>query len=247
MSNQLLTPEERAILAEPEETQPAKTAAPEPAKPAAAEPAEETPAAASAPVFVPQQPEYDTGQIQAALDDSARQQSELQRKFDDGELSIDEFVIEQSRISDAKAQATAAAAIAENNFRTNEEVQAQLWERDQKAFFQQNPSFEKNPALFGALDQIVKTLAEDPSNQDKTGAWILQQAKREVESQLQSGGGSVPSAAVSTGSRRGPSAPVAAADLSQFERTVETGNFRSLESQLARMSPAEADAFLRGE
>jgi len=241
MSNQLLTATERAILAEPEET---PAAEPEPtAKP---EPAEETPAAASTAPFIPQAPQYDTAAIQDALDTAGQQQADLQRRFDDGELSIDEFVIEQSQISDQKAQAMAAAAIAENNLRSNEEFEEQLWSRDQKEFFRANPQYEQNPALFGALDQMVQTIAMDPSNQDKTGAWVLDQAKKEVESQLHATGGAARAASNLTSGQSRPSAPVAAADLSGFEQQVEAGGFRDIESRLGHMSAAEADEFLRG-
>ena len=98
--------------------------------------------------------------------------SDLQQKWDDGELTEAEYNIETSalerkmarlegKIEAAEEQAEEEAAKVE---RYNQQVQA-AWNQEEKAFFEQpeNKKFLESPRMMKALNEIVIELQQQPN------------------------------------------------------------------------------------
>lgn len=97
--------------------------------------------------------------------------AELTEKYEAGDLSLTEMLAETRKLEAASR---------------NQETQEQLWEAEQKAFFQHNPNFDpgKNRILAGALNQEVIRLANSKEAAGLSGIQILYAAKKSVSEAL---------------------------------------------------------------
>jgi len=124
------------------------------------------------------------------LEEAAKEDlKELKSQYDAGDIPIDEWLEARDEIRDELNRLKLEDSISGKiNAQTNE----QLWERDQATFFSMNPDFvvpregatEQNIILNAALDGAVKSLANRPENADKTGIWVLYQAKKMVQKSM---------------------------------------------------------------
>jgi hypothetical protein len=136
------------------------------------------------PVFIPLAT-VDKLSIDAVTADLQKVASDLvalRKQLDEGEIEFSVYEEQKDILLEKRSDLKVTQAIAERDVRHNADVQSQLWAHDQKVFFEHtdNAVFNTNKILYGALDTAVKDLANDPVNTNRTGSWILNEAKRQV-------------------------------------------------------------------
>lgn len=105
----------------------------------------------------------------------------LAKKFSDGEITFEQLQVEQTRVHDVRADLRAQKRESEMAERINQNVETDLWKREQDEFFADHKDYRENPILMGALNTAVVRIANAPENANRTGTWILNKAHREVE------------------------------------------------------------------
>lgn len=196
--------------------------------------------------------------------------SDLQQKWDDGELTQAEYNIETSalerkmarlegKIEAAEEQAEEEAAKVE---RYNQQVQA-AWNQEEKAFFEQpeNKKFLESPRMMNVLNEIVIELQKQPNLTPKDFNKLLKDARNSYVSEF----GEFYQGAKQHESKPQPVAkpqprkveppktlahvPVAEPNNVLDGRFAVLDNIKDpeqLEKAIARMSPSDRDAYLRG-
>ena len=147
-----------------ESTEPEKEAEAEPEK---AEPAEVAPVEE----VVPKQQEVP---MASPLDDLNAELATIKQKFDDGDISIDEYIDERDRISRAIVKAELKAEIA------SDEV-AKSWERSQSDFLKQNGYLRENDIVYDAFAMQVNKILQTPKSRSMTDEEVLTTAKQKVD------------------------------------------------------------------
>ena len=144
----------------------------EPEKEAEAEPEKAEPAEV-APVeeVVPKQQEVP---MASPLDDLNAELATIKQKFDDGDISIDEYIDERDRISRAIVKAELKAEIA------SDEV-AKSWERSQSDFLKQNGYLRENDIVYDAFAMQVNKILQTPKSRSMTDEEVLAAAKQKVD------------------------------------------------------------------
>lgn len=143
----------------------------EPEKEAEAEAEPEKAEAAPVEEAVPQQQE----DVQASpLDDLNAELATIKQKFDDGDISIDEYIDERDRISRAIVKAELKAEIA------SDEV-AKSWERSQSDFLKQNGYLRENDIVYDAFAMQVNKILQTPKSRSMTDEEVLAAAKQKVD------------------------------------------------------------------
>ena len=195
--------------------------------------------------------------------------SDLQQKWDDGELTEAEYNIETSalerkmarlegKIEAAEEQAEEEAAKVE---RYNQQVQA-AWNQEEKAFFEQpeNKKFLESPRMMKALNEIVIELQQQPNLTPKDFNKLLKDARNSYVSEF----GEFYQGAKQPESKSQPTKPqprkveppktLAHVPVAEPNNVAE-GRFApldsikdpdQLEAVIARMNPSDRDAYLRG-
>ncbi|HMU86604.1 MAG TPA: hypothetical protein PKC11_03110 [Agitococcus sp.] len=196
--------------------------------------------------------------------------SDLQQKWDDGELTEAEYNIETSalerkmarlegKIEAAEEQAEEEAAKIE---RYNQQVQA-AWNQEEKAFFEQpeNKKFLESPRMMKALNEIVIELQQQPNLTPKDFNKLLKDARNSYVGEF----GEFYHGAKQPESKPQPVAkpqprkveppktlahvPVAEPNNVLDGRFAVLDNIKDpeqLEKAIARMSQSDRDAYLRG-
>ena len=195
--------------------------------------------------------------------------SDLQQKWDDGELTEAEYNIETSalerkmarlegKIEAAEEQAEEEAAKVE---RYNQQVQA-AWNQEEKAFFEQpeNKKFLESPRMMKALNEIVIELQQQPNLTPKDFNKLLKDARNSYVSEF----GEFYQGAKQPESKSQPTktqprkveppktlahVPVAEPNNVLDGRFAVLDNIKDpeqLEKAIARMSQSDRDAYLRG-
>ena len=196
--------------------------------------------------------------------------SDLQQKWDDGELTEAEYNIETSalerkmarlegKIEAAEEQAEDEAAKIE---RYNQQVQA-AWNQEEKAFFEQpeNKKFLESPRMMKALNEIVIELQQQPNLTPKDFNKLLKDARNSYVGEF----GEFYHGAKQPESKPQPVAkpqprkveppktlahvPVAEPNNVLDGRFAVLDNIKDpeqLEKAIARMSQSDRDAYLRG-
>ena len=108
------------------------------------------------------------------LDALTAELAEVKQKFDDGDLSIDEYIEERDRVSRAIVKAELKAELA------NDEV-AKAWERSQKDFLGQNAYLRDNDVIYDAFAMQVNKLLADPQSASMSDDALLAAAKQKVD------------------------------------------------------------------
>ena len=196
--------------------------------------------------------------------------SDLQQKWEDGELTEAEYNIETSvlerkmarlegKIEAAEEQAEEEAAKIEHY---NQQVQA-AWNQEEKAFFEQpeNKKFLESPRMMKALNEIVIELQQQPNLTPKDFNKLLKDARNSYVGEF----GEFYHGAKQPESKPQPVAkpqprkveppktlahvPVAEPNNVLDGRFAVLDNIKDpeqLEKAIARMSPSDRDAYLRG-
>lgn len=119
-------------------------------------------------------------QIQSFTD----QKKALREQLNAGEIDLDayetqkdEIVANEQNLREQNLKATIAAEQSQQN------VQAR-WQWEQEKFFaeESNKLYANSKPLMAALDASVKELAANPDNAQRSAAWFLQEADRQVRS-----------------------------------------------------------------
>ena len=195
--------------------------------------------------------------------------SDLQQKWDDGELTEAEYNIETSvlerkmarlegKIEAAEEQAEEEAAKIE---RYNQQVQA-AWNQEEKAFFEQpeNKKFLESPRMMKALNEIVIELQQQPNLTPKDFNKLLKDARNSYVQEF----GEFYQGAKQPEYKSQPTKPqprkveppktLAHVPVAEPNNVLD-GRFavldnikdpEQLEKAIARMSQSDRDAYLRG-
>ena len=195
--------------------------------------------------------------------------SDLQQKWDDGELTEAEYNIETSalerkmarlegKIEAAEEQAEEEAAKIE---RYNQQVQA-AWNQEEKAFFEQpeNKKFLESPRMMSVLNEIVIELQKQPNLTPKDFNKLLKDARNSYVQEF----GEFYQGAKQPESKSQPTKPqprkveppktLAHVPVAEPNNVLD-GRFavldnikdpEQLEKAIARMSQSDRDAYLRG-
>lgn len=156
-------------------------------------------------------------------------------RFKTGDLTFDEFRAEERAVDEERRQLDADRLKHEISAGMQDQAAQQRWKYECGRFFREianaeGVDYKGKPVLWAALDAEVKRLAALEENADKPGLWFLQQAHgnvRALREHFDEASGSA------TGDRR------SIADLDSLSGLEQ-------EAELARLSPEEADAWLRG-
>jgi hypothetical protein len=189
-----------------------------------------------------------TGEI---LPEFQAQIDELDSKFEEGEIDY--------KIHRAEVRKVEAAS-------QNAELSNQQWTSQQEAFFKHNPEFVKNHMVTGAFNTEVIRLAKSPESEGLNGIQILYVARDNVKTALSALFGGAPvkkdaepqkkSATVITmkpkANKQGPQTigNVPSADLADVggDKFAHIDKLIGLDQEraLARLSPADQEAYLAG-
>lgn len=227
---------------------------------AAAGGAASAPAAAAAertdstPFAVPfhHQPTVKPEDAQAKLD-------ALQTEYEAGDMKLNDYLVQRDEIKAALMKDQIATDIAQNS---QEQMASALWSRTVDTFLDDNPAYRKDDVLYGALDDRVKKLAADPKNVNLTDRQLLTKAHDDIKSRFKvADDGKTPDAKKALEQQRQPDLknlprtlgglPVASENITADDEFAElerlnTSNPAEYERQLAKLTPAQADRFLRG-
>lgn len=187
--------------------------------------------------------------------------SDLQQKWDDGELTEAEYNIETSalerkmarlegKIEAAEEQAEEEAAKIE---RYNQQVKA-VWDQEEKAFFEQpeNKAFLESPRKLEALNKIVTELQQNPNLTPKDFNKLLKDARNSYVKEF----GEFYQGAKSTPSKPAkpqPKIPQTLGNVPAALPNTDGNKFAHLdklsgkdyEAALAKLSPEDQEAYLR--
>ena len=176
----------------------------------------------------------------------------LNARLDDGDISMSEHRAELRKIEAASQ---------------NAEIQAQQWKAEQATFFKHNPEFSSsgNRVVWGALNQEVIRLANDPETAELSGLQLLYMARDNVKGAFTSIGkenGKVDTPSQTPGKetiapkpkadKKGPTTigGLPAADTAEVGAdkfaALDKLDGMELEKALERMSPAEREAYISG-
>lgn len=194
-------------------------------------------------------------------------QRDLMQRFQDGELEINEYVDELSKITeqrDALVAAKIKARIkAEISQEMAEQVSAREWAQAVNSFIDrvakdEHVNYRTDAARARDLDTFVKVLANDPENAQQSSEWFLREAHKLVNARR----GAVPAPAGKEDPkpRPAPRKP----DLKAVPKTlahvpgsdgpgdvgdefvnVDALDGLDLESAIARMTPAQREKYAR--
>lgn len=187
------------------------------------------------------------------------QKKDLRTKYQDGDLDLDEYEDQREKIEDQ------ARALREENFKATfakeqeEQFKEQKWQWEGRRFLDNNPQFEQNEAIFNALNANVIALQNKAirEGKDQYDPEIIIEAKRQLEEALALVGGAKPADPASRppASKAKPEVPPNLGDLPAAD-VAETGGDEfahldkldgmALEAELAKLSKADQDRYLRG-
>ena len=133
-------------------------------------------------VFTPTLHVEDVGDVSAKIAEVRQQHEGLVAKYRDGDMTIEELLAEQNKLSALEVGHRMRAAHADFAARQNNEAVRQRWEHEQTVFLEDHPEYDqkKNPVLWGALNEAVKALALYPGNAHRSGSWFLKEAHAQV-------------------------------------------------------------------
>jgi hypothetical protein len=144
------------------------------------------------------------------------------------------------------------------------QIAAQRWTWEQERFFRDegNKVFRDNPTVRESYNAVLRELVADQENQTKAMAWFLEEAAKVTRERLSQAlgvelpapGGKKPSAPSGRGGGKPRSVPPNIGDMPSADLNETGGNEFShldklsgmeLEMALARLSPEEAERYLR--
>jgi len=228
---------------------------------AATEPAAAPSTAQSAPLLVAEAPADAEEKLKAIAADKA----ELRRKYDDGEITFDEY--EDQKDGYVKQEREIERAIDKANIAAAMEAQRlqNQWDADCKTFLDSNKDLytgDANKERFEELNETIKLLAQQPRNAGLSGPQLLAKAHTVT---LAARGETVPQQKTDTKADTKPTKqPIPKAILppdlgampaasgndptegkwASLDRLRDSGNGVAYEAALSKMSQADRDAYL---
>lgn len=175
--------------------------------------------AAKAPAVVEEfQPEFKAAAPENLTDRLAeldQKESDIEKRFDDGEIDRDELRRHLKVISEERQDLKIADALAKQAGEQNSDIRAQRWQWEQERFFGQDKAsiYKGDPITLAALDASVKQLAADPANSRRPPGWFLEEADRRVRERFNLGGAKPAESDTSKQRQRQP-------DLSKVPKTL---------------------------
>ena len=118
----------------------------------------------------------------AKIDEINTQLADLDKKLTEGELDIVEYNNKRDALIEARTEARMTAKF-------NAQSAEQLWQHEQRIFFEENAPYRSDPVLNGALANVFRQLEGQEENRAKSGLQLLNEAKAEVEKRLSAFGG----------------------------------------------------------
>jgi len=212
-----------------------------------------------APILVAQAP----ADAEAKLAEIATKRAELRKQYDDGDITFDQYdsqkdalAKDEREIERAIDKAHIAADMAEQQ-RRNE------WDAQCAAFLSQHDEYEGGKGeRFEHLNETLKAIAVMPRNQGLTGPQLLEKAHKLVLADIgDAPAAAAPATAAKPAAKAAPApAPKLPPNLAHIPAAqgTETGegrfanldrlqatNYEAYEAALAKMTPAEQDAYLQ--
>lgn len=215
---------------------------------------------------------FSVEELQQKETEAAQKIANLTKQFEAGDITIAQYLEQRDEIRDElqslRIKSELRTELTEENIRN-------AWEQEQEQFFAEHPEWtlEKNPALYGALNEQVKALAADPAHANWSGSRILNEAMKEVAKYIrppsEDGGAkerAEGAAATKEGDEKGagkegkekmpkPKPPQTLAHVPAAKET-ETGQGEfdgldrleglELEKAIARMSPEQQERYAAG-
>lgn len=122
-------------------------------------------------------PEVEVTPVQPApskLDELKAELAEVKKKFDDGELSVDEYIEERATVDRAIVKAELKAELASD-------AVTQSWEKSQANFLGQNAYLRENDVIYDAFAMQVNKMLADPKSASMSDDALLAAAKQKVD------------------------------------------------------------------
>jgi hypothetical protein len=111
--------------------------------------------------------------------------TDLATAFRNGDIDLDEFQLKTQEIADQREELTAARIKAEVSSEMDSQTEEQEWNDQVMRFVVDTAKagaidYRKDALKQKDWDLFVKTLANDPANNDKPGEWFLKEAHKRV-------------------------------------------------------------------
>ena len=114
---------------------------------------------------------------QLALDKLNADLADIKKQFDEGELSIDEYIDAKSALDRQIVKAELKAELAQD-------AATKSWEQSQKDFLGQNAYLRDNDVLYDAFAMQVNKLLADPKSASMSDADLLKAAQARVDAAI---------------------------------------------------------------
>lgn len=159
-----------------DEAQAKSAAQAQPAEPAAQPEAEEPPQQPFQPVYVAPLPADFEARANALVEAGKK----LTEAYENGDLDLKEFQVQQRQLNEQEWQLRAAALKADMAREQHQQAIAQRWAWEQEAYFRkpENRAFRDDPVISHAFEGALKLLAADEANTKRDMAWFLEEAGR---------------------------------------------------------------------
>jgi hypothetical protein len=175
----------------------------------------------------------------------------LHKRMKNGDIEVDDFVIELGDLQEKKYTIFSKLSKAEAEQSYNNMSAEQLWAHEQKVFMErgENKIFSTNTSAYGALSEVVKDIAS--KNPDKSGLWVLDNARKQVVKDLNLEKPNVAKKQAPITLSEMPTADkddvTDKSDFADIDEMIDRGMIKDYESSIATMKPLDLDNFLRGE
>lgn len=175
------------------------------------EPEDEPEAAKAEPEAKVEEPAPAADPVPSALDKLNADLVALKKQFDEGEVSIDEYIDAKSALDRQIVKAELKAELAQESANKS-------WEQSQKEFLGQNAYLRDNEVLFDAFAMQVNKLLADPKSASMSDADLLKAAQAKVDAAIGRKPDSEPPAKDESAIRK---AKKEAADVSKAPKTLQ--------------------------
>ena len=195
-------------------------------------------------------------QLQSLTDKRA----ELREQYQDGDLTHEEYEAQSDELTEKQVELRSLKTQADTINQLKKQAAVAEWHDTINSFLDDHPFYRKVPAAHQRMDVLVREMANDEQYADKPDAWFLEEAHRRVREEYASAGIDIDSASGKTGKtgKTGKKdardlAPTTLANVPASEQADTGGTDRfdhldglegiQLEAAIARMSPAELEAY----
>lgn len=230
---------------------------------AAAAEQEAAPSAAPqpAPILVAQAP----ADAEAKLAEIAAKRADLRKQYDDGEITFDQYDSQKDVLAKDERAIERAIDKAQIAYDLSEQQRRNEWDSQCSTFLAAHAEYDGGKGeRFEHLNETLKAIAVMPRNQGLTGPQLLEKAHKLVLAELNEApapAAAAPAAVAKPAAKAAPApAPKLPPNLAHIPAAAgtETGesrfanldrlqstNYEAYEAALAKMTPAEQDAYLQ--